>query len=59
MGIVKQRVRVSITVEVDVEGWEQEYGVHGTQAIREDVRSYLDSVIRECNDNLTITEVKA
>jgi hypothetical protein len=58
MGIVKQRVRVSITVEVDVQGWEQDYGVSGTQEIREDVRNYLDSVVRECNDNLSITEVR-
>lgn len=58
MGIVKQRVRISVTVEVDVQGWEQNYGVSGTQEIREDVRGYLDSVVRECNENLTIVAVQ-
>lgn len=56
MGIIKQRVSISVTVEVDVDGWEQDYGVTGAQDIRQDVKAYVDSVIRECNPNLKVVK---
>jgi len=48
------RVRVVFTVEVDVDGWGRDYGVTGATAIRDDVRAYLSSVVRECNDNVKV-----
>lgn len=48
------KVRISLTVEVDTEGWARDYGVDGAAAIRADVAQYIDSAVRECNPNLKV-----
>lgn len=40
------KVRVAFTVEVDAQAWADEYGVE-VDAVREDVRSYVASSVRE------------
>lgn len=48
------RLRFAITVDVDVKGWERDYGVSTENGmLREDVQNYLTSVVLECNDNIT------
>ena len=38
----RTRVRVALTVEVDIDAWALEYGTEATiAAVREDVRSYV------------------
>jgi hypothetical protein len=53
------KVAISATIEVDVEGWDMDYGT-GTEApaIREDVKRYLHSLIHECNGNMTVVKWK-
>jgi hypothetical protein len=53
----KIKVALNITVEVDAEGWEMDYGVAGTQAIREDAKRYIHSLINESADgNMTVVK---
>ena len=48
------KVRISLTVEVDAEGWDMDYGT-GTsaKAVREDVQAWVVNTILQSNDNLT------
>lgn len=39
------KVRFQITLDVDLEAWEQDYGVQGARNIQEDVRKYLRNLI--------------
>jgi hypothetical protein len=50
----KIKVAISVTVEVDADGWERDYGVSGTRAIRQDVNAYVNSLLNESNDNFTV-----
>lgn len=43
------KVTVHFTVEVSRDAWESNYGVEGTQAIREDVKLWAENAI---NDHL-------
>ena len=52
----KMKVRIAVTVEVDVHGWVMDYGVHRDD-VRDDVRTYVENVVRECNENLTVVKV--
>lgn len=58
------KVRVSMTVEVDPELWEQEYGIDKTDraALRDDVRGYYLSVAQDAypmtSGIVTVTEAK-
>ena len=43
------KVRISLTVDIDPEAWERNYGLDAreTAAMREDVRAYCIDTIRE------------
>lgn len=55
-GPEKIKVRVALTVEVDVHDWVLNYGVHRDD-VREDVKTYIESAVREMNDNFTVVKV--
>lgn len=40
------KVAITLTVTVDPETWEDEYGVAGAAALREDVRSYVTTLVQ-------------
>jgi len=39
------KVAVTLSIEVDADGWEMDYGVSGASAIRADVKLYLKTAI--------------
>ena len=49
------KVRVSFTLEVNPEGWADDYGVEGDAAIRKDVREWAKNVLDQTNDNIRIS----
>lgn len=51
----KIKVRIAVTVEVDMHGWIMDYGTHRDD-VREDVKTYVENVVRECNENLTVVK---
>lgn len=55
----KVKVAVSVTLEVDAEGWDMDYGC-GTaaQAIRSDVTSAVHSLLNEYNDSMRVVKWK-
>lgn len=55
-GPEKIKVRVALTVEVDVHDWCLNYGTHRDD-VREDVKTYIESAVREMNDNFTVVKV--
>ena len=59
MGILKQRITITATLEVDVEGWDGDYGT-GTSAteIRKDVKAYAQSLLSESNENWKVVSFK-
>jgi hypothetical protein len=47
------RVAVPISVDIDPEAWSRNYGTAGRMAeIREDVKSYVESLVQEHLDSL-------
>lgn len=54
-GPAKIKVRVALTVEVDVHGWVMDYGVHRDD-VREDVKTYIENGVREMNENFTVVK---
>lgn len=40
-----QRIRIVLTVDVDVDGWGLEYGVTGRRELAEDVKNYAREAI--------------
>jgi hypothetical protein len=59
MGLIKQRVSITVTLEVDVENWDRDYG-NGTTAteIRKDVKAFAHSLLQESNDNWNVVSFK-
>lgn len=57
------RVRVSLSVEVDRDEWERQYGVdaHMVAVIRDDVRRYVVGAVRDsaAADSGAIVEVRS
>ena len=41
------KVRVSVTLDIDPEAWTASYGVEGSQAIREDVKTLCSIILYE------------
>jgi len=41
------RVKIELTVNIDIDAWTSNYGVEGVSAIRIDVTSYVDSLVIE------------
>lgn len=50
------KVRVVVTLDVDTAGWEQDYGVAGAAAIRQDVQAYVSSLLSESNENFQVVK---
>lgn len=50
------KVKISVTLEVDAEGWERDYGVAGAAAIRQDVQTYVHSLLNESNDSMKVVK---
>jgi hypothetical protein len=59
MGLIKQRVTITATLEVDVEDWNNDYG-NGTSAteIRQDVKAYAKNLLQQSNDNWNVVSFK-
>jgi hypothetical protein len=59
MSIMRQRISVSVTLEVDPEEWDREYG-NGSSAkeVREDVKGYVKNLLQQSNDSLTVVSFK-
>lgn len=55
-GPAKIKVRVALTVEVDVHDWCINYGVHRDD-VREDVKAYIENAVREMNEAFTVVKV--
>jgi len=59
------KVRVAITVDVDPDAWEREYGIDKTDrtTLRDDVRSYYLSVAQDAYPTtaglVTVTEARS
>jgi hypothetical protein len=51
----KIKIAVSVTFEVDADGWEMDYGDRGS--IRDDVKDYLRDTLNHINDNLTVSKL--
>lgn len=59
MGLIKQRVSITVTLEVDVEAWNEDYGNGDKPAeIRKDVKAYAHSLLQESNDNWNVVSFK-
>lgn len=41
------KVRVTVTLNIDAEAWETNYGVSGAAAIREDVQTWAHSLLHD------------
>lgn len=56
----KLTMAVNVTIEVDAEGWDMDYGTGLDQAkIREDVKAYVRSLINEsASNNLTVKRMQ-
>jgi hypothetical protein len=59
MGLLKQRITITATLEVDVEGWDADYG-NGTSTteIRQDVKAYAQNLLQQSNDNWKVVSFK-
>jgi hypothetical protein len=55
-GPEKIKVRVALTVEVDVHDWTLSYGVHRDD-VRADVKAYIENGVREMNEAFTVVKV--
>ena len=44
------KVRVTVTLDIDPDAWESNYGVSGASAIREDVRSWAFHLLHDAAD---------
>lgn len=49
------KVRVPITVEVDVEDWMDEYGCSSSEEVRADVKRHVESIVRAHLDSLRLS----
>jgi hypothetical protein len=47
------KVKVSFTLEVDVEGWMRDYGLL-KEDVREDVQSWARTQLQEANENVEV-----
>ena len=54
----KIKVAITLTVEVDADGWELDYGVSGAAEIRKDVKAYVRNVVQSSSENLEILPSK-
>lgn len=55
--MAKVKVAINMTIEVDAEGWNMDYGTGtGAAAIRSDVKSAIHSLIHEYNDSLRVVK---
>jgi hypothetical protein len=50
------KVRVVLTLEVNVEGWMMDYGIPKSE-VREDVVSYVRTLMHEVNQNIELKPV--
>lgn len=41
------KVRIPLTVEIDVDAWADEYGAGSIAEIREDVRRHIENMVRQ------------
>jgi hypothetical protein len=55
-GPEKIKVRIALTVEVDVHDWCLTYGTHRDD-VRDDVKTYIESAVREMNDAFDVIKV--
>lgn len=53
------KVRVVLTVELDVEDWTTAYGVSGASEIRQDVREYILNMVQQGETFCSTGEVPA
>lgn len=51
------KVRVELTLEVNVEGWIMDYGMDKKE-VREDVKSWVQTLMQEANHNIELKAVK-
>lgn len=53
----KVKVAIIVTLEVDADGWNMDYGC-GTEAaaIRQDVKGAVNSLLNEYNDSMTVVK---
>jgi 6-pyruvoyl-tetrahydropterin synthase len=47
------KVKISVTLEVNVEGWMMDYGIPKSE-VREDVREYVNTLLNESNQNFEV-----
>jgi hypothetical protein len=53
------RVAISVTLEVNREGWDMNYGTGlDANAIREDVKAWTHSLLSESSDSLKVVAFK-
>jgi hypothetical protein len=46
-------VKISLTLEVNVEGWMMDYGMDRAE-VREDVKSFVQTLLQEANHNFEV-----
>lgn len=46
-------VKISLTLEVNVEGWIMDYGMARSE-VREDVQEYVKTLLQEANQNFEV-----
>lgn len=50
------RVAIHLTVDIDPEAWEADYGVSGYAAIRQDVKEYIEHTLHSHLMSLSLLE---
>lgn len=48
------KVRIPVTVEIDIDAWVDNYGCESTAEVREDVRSHIENTVRQHLDSLGV-----
>lgn len=51
------KIKVEMTLEVNVEGWIMDYGIDKKE-VREDVKSWVETFMQEANHNIELKAVK-
>ena len=49
------KVRIPLTVDIDVDAWVEEYGAGSMAEIREDVRRHIENMVRAQLDSLGVS----
>lgn len=49
------KVRIPLTVEIDVDAWADEYGAGSTTEIRADIKAHIENMVRAQLDSLGVS----